>query len=58
MITRQQRVALHRVWLRNDQGKTYRQFRKSATTSVGGDCLIVRWSGMWLGIEYDGYVHS
>jgi len=36
MITRQQRVALHRVWLRNDQGKSYRQFRKSATHGMYG----------------------
>ena len=58
MITRQQRVALHRVWMRNDQGKSYRQFRKSVTTGVGMHCVIVRWCGMWLGIEPDGYTHS
>jgi hypothetical protein len=22
------------------------------------DCIMVRWSGMWLGIELDGYTHS
>ena len=58
MITRQQRVSLHRVWMRNDQGKSYRQFRKSATHGIGMDCVIVHWCGMWLGIEPDGYTHS
>lgn len=35
---------------------TYRQFRK--TVQNGFDCLMVRWNGMWLGIETDGYTHS
>jgi hypothetical protein len=58
MITRAQRVSLHRIWLRNDQGLTYRQFRKTATHGIGMDCILVQWSGMWLGIEPDGYTHS
>jgi len=35
---------------------TYCQFRR--TVQHGYDCLMVRWCGMWLGIEKDGYVHS
>jgi hypothetical protein len=35
---------------------TYRKFRR--TVQQGFDCLMVRWQGMWLGIETDGYVHS
>lgn len=35
---------------------TYREFRK--TVQEGFDCLMVKWAGMWLGIERDGYVHS
>ena len=35
---------------------TYKQFRKSVQT--GFDCLMVKWQGMWLGIEKDGYTHS
>ena len=58
MITRAQRVSLHRIWLRNDQGLTYRQFRATATHGIGMDCILVQWSGMWLGIETDGYTHS
>lgn len=35
---------------------TFRQFRKTVIT--GFDCLMVRWAGMVLGVEPDGYVHS
>lgn len=35
---------------------TYCQFRK--TVLQGFDCLMVKWQGMWLGIERDGYTHS
>lgn len=35
---------------------TYGQFRR--TVKQGYDCLMVRWQGMWLGIETDGYTHS
>ena len=38
------------------QGMTYLQFRR--TVLHGYDCLMVRWCGMWLGIEKDGYTHS
>jgi hypothetical protein len=55
-LTKQQRKALHRKWLQNDQGMTYPQFRR--TVQSGWDCVMVRWSGMWLGIELDGYTHS
>ena len=36
--------------------KAQRQFR--ATVQAGYDCVMVQWSGMWLGIELDGYTHS
>ena len=51
-----QRAAIYRKWKQNDQGLTYREFRQ--TVEQGFDCLMVRWSGMWLGIESDGYTHS
>lgn len=35
---------------------TYDEFR--ATVQIGCDCLMVRWQGMWIGIEKDGYTHS
>jgi hypothetical protein len=51
-----QRASIHRKWSQSSQGMTYRQFRK--TVLQGYDCLMVEWSGMWLGIETDGYTHS
>jgi|TARA_R100001244_G_scaffold11317_1_gene13348 type VI protein secretion system component VasF len=51
-----QRAAIYRKWQQNSQGKTYREFRK--TVHQGFGCLMVCWSGMWLGIEPDGHTHS
>lgn len=56
ILTRPQRVALHRKWLQDSNELTYRAFR--ATVQQGYDCVMVYWSGMWLGIEADGYTHS
>ena len=62
-LTRPQRVALYRIWRRTQephvppsQRPTYRAFRKSA--KQGFDCIMIRFAGMWLGIEKDGYTHS
>jgi hypothetical protein len=55
-LNKAQRAALARVWSRDSQGMTYRQFR--ATVEPGPDCVLVHWCGMWLGIEPDGYTHS
>lgn len=55
-MTRPQIVSLHRKWRQDNQGMTYKIFRKTVVTSI--DCVMVRWSGMWLGIEEDGYTHS
>ncbi len=55
-LNKAQRAALFRKWSQDSQGMTYRQFR--ATVQAGFDCVMVQWSGMWLGIESDGYTHS
>lgn len=39
-----------------DEPMSYRNFRK--TVQHGYDCLMVRVSGMWIGIEKDGYSHT
>jgi hypothetical protein len=58
-LTKAQRTALHKLWQRNTQDLTYRQFRKTVQPYFGGDpCVLVPWCGMWLGIEHDGYTHS
>jgi hypothetical protein len=55
-LNRAQRKSLHRTWLQANQGLTYLEFRR--TVMQGLDCVMVRWCGMWLGIELDGYTHS
>jgi len=36
----------------------YRKFRAKVQPFFGGDCVMLPYAGMWLGIEKDGYVHS
>ena len=36
----------------------WRRFRKTVKPFFGGDCVMLPWKGMWLGIETDGYTHS
>jgi len=59
-LTKQQRKALKRVYDRGSDSTstlTYLAFRR--TVCHGSfDCVMVPWSGMWLGIETDGYTHS
>ena len=55
-LTKPQRVALKRVFSRDNQGLSYLAFRRGVVPGHG--CIMVRWSGMWLGIELDGYTHS
>jgi hypothetical protein len=55
-ITKAQQIAIKRIYDRKDLGISYLQFRRSV--QHGFDCLMVEWSGMWLGIESDGYTHS
>jgi hypothetical protein len=69
MLTKEQKTALHKVWLRgtpseltptyrnNGAGlQTYLTFRRTAWESF--DCVMVPWCNMLLGIERDGYTHS
>lgn len=38
---------------------TYRQFRRGLQPTFGCDgAVVIKWAGMWLCIERDGYVHS
>ena len=56
-LSKEQQTALNRVWTRNNQGKSYLAFRRTVCATF--DCaVLVHWSGMWLGIEPDGYTHS
>ena len=62
-LNKPQQRSLLRVWQRDNQGMTYLQFRRSVVQGWG--CVMVRWAGMWLGIERDmlddlgnAYTHS
>jgi len=55
-LTKQQRASLKRKWTQDNQGMSYLQFRRTVVQTI--DCIMVKWCGMWLGIETDGYTHS
>jgi hypothetical protein len=55
-LNKEQQVALRRVWQRDSQDMSYLKFRRGDLP--GYDYVMVRWCGMWLGIERDGYTHS
>lgn len=56
ILTKEQRQALKKVFLRTDEGLSYLAFRR--TVQMGWGCIMVPFAGMWLGIEPDGYTHS
>jgi hypothetical protein len=56
-LNKEQQKSLHRVWCRDGQGLTYLEFRRTQVMP-GWGCVMVKWCGMWLGIEPDGYTHS
>lgn len=61
VVTREQRLALKRIYdrqARETVGISYRQFRARAFWSPFDECLMIKWCGMLLGIEKDGYTHS
>jgi hypothetical protein len=68
-MTVHQSKALRKLWNRlsadgrgqwgaySDPRGAYKAFRKSAFRAFG-NCVMVKWSGMLIGIEADGYTHS
>lgn len=57
-LTRQQVIALKRVYDKTALDMSYLSFRRMARPNAIMDCVMVPWQGMWLGIEIDGYTHS
>ena len=57
-LTTAQEKALRRKWHMHDQGMAYSEFLDTVEPLPFDDCVIVLWSGMWLGVETDGYCHS
>jgi hypothetical protein len=59
LITKAQRQALKRIYLRLEFPPSYRAFRRTVEPTFCMDgCIMVQFAGMWLGIEVDGYTHS
>lgn len=60
--TKAQQVALANRYYRgklNEEGISYRQFRKTVQPTFGCDgAVVVYWREMWLCIERDGYCHT
>jgi hypothetical protein len=58
-LNKAQQVALKRVYSREHNPVPYLQFRRRCLPAFGMDCVMIQVnSGMWLGIETDGYTHS
>jgi hypothetical protein len=69
-LSKEQRQALKRLHERGrvdeepvavpgQRARAYRQFRRTVQPTIGCDeAVVVRWCGMWICIERDGYAHS
>ena len=58
-LTKAQQESLKTLWLRRPEGTSYLAFRRSVTGGFGWDGVaLVRWCGMTVGIERDGYRHT
>lgn len=57
-LNKKQQLSLKRKWQQNNNGMSYLAFRKTVQPSFYDKCVMVKWCGMWLGIEEDGYTHS
>lgn len=55
--TKAQQRALVELYRRYQQSVSFLRFRRIAFWAFG-DCLMVPWAGMIVGIEQDGYIHS
>ena len=58
VLTKNQQQALLRKWRQSDQGMSYRAFRRTVEPMFRDPAVVVKWCGMWLCIEPDGYTHS
>jgi len=57
-LTKQQQISLKQLYDSNNSGfASYRAFRRTVKQYFGGYAGVV-WSGIFIGIEKDGYRHS
>lgn len=58
-LTKEQQKALAQLYRRGEQKESFLTFRRSVLPTIGCDsAVMVKWAGMWIGIERDGYAHS
>ena len=57
-LTKNQQQALLRKWSMDNQGMSYRSFRRGVEPMVCDPAVVVKWCGMWLCIEPDGRVNT
>lgn len=58
-LTKAQMKALRDLHERSPDGaKDYVEFIGRANKALAVDCIMIKWCGMWIGIEPDGYTHS
>ena len=57
-LTGQQYAALRRKWEQDNNGVTFGEFLETVQPEIGSKAVMVKWCGMWLGVEPDGYTHS
>lgn len=56
-LTKEQQKSLALKYEQHPNGyPSYFAFRRSVRQGYG--CIMVRWCGMWLGIETNGYCHT
>jgi hypothetical protein len=57
--TRKQMMAFREVYLRDARivPASYLAYRRTIQMAFG-DCYMIPWCGMFLGVEPDGYTHS
>ncbi len=59
IITKAQRQALKRIYLRLEFPPPYRGFRRTVQhTFFMNNAIVVPYCGMFLAVEADGYTHS
>lgn len=53
-----QENTLLQKWEQHSQGMSFPDFVDNVFKLSFDDCVMVKWQGMWLGIEKDGYSHT
>ena len=58
-VNETQYVVLYRKWYQDSQGLSYDEFLDTVQPTFALDnAIVVRWCGMYLCIERDGYCHT